>query len=65
VTSEKGTIRIKVYKPSGEFLGVVADPSKFKDNVHAPDVAVDGLGNIYALDIDRKMIRLFVKKENR
>ena len=65
VTSEKVMIRIKVYKPSGEFLGVVADPSKFKDDVHAPDIAADDLGNIYALDIDRKMVRLFVKKENR
>jgi len=65
VTSEKGMIRIKIYKPSGEFLGVVATPSQFKENVHAPDLAVDNLGNIYALDIDRKMLRLFVKKENR
>lgn len=64
VTSEKGIIRIKVYKPSGEFLSVVASPSKFKENVHAPDLAVDNLGNIYALDIDRKMVRQFVKKEN-
>lgn len=65
VTSEKGTIRIKVYKASGEFLGVVAAPSRFRDNTHAPDLAVDNQGNIYALDIDRKMLRLFVKKENR
>jgi len=65
VTSEKGMIRIKVYKPSGEFLSVVAAPSKFKENIHAPDIAVDDFGNIYALDIDRKMLRLFVKKENR
>ena len=62
VTSEKGTIRIKVYKPSGEFLGVVASPSKFKENSHAPDLAADDKGNIYALDIDKKMLRLFVKK---
>ena len=62
VTSEKGMIRIKTYKPSGEFLGVVAAPSKFAENGHAPDLAVDNQGNIYALDIDKKMIRLFVKK---
>ena len=65
VTSEKGLVRIKVYKPSGEFLSVVAAPSKFKENSHAPDLAVDSQGNIYALDMDRKMLRLFVKKENR
>lgn len=62
VTSEKGMIRIKIYKPSGEFDGVVAAPSKFAENSHAPDLAVDNHGNIYALDSDRKMLRLFVKK---
>jgi len=62
VTSEKGMIRIKTYKPSGEFSGVVAAPSKFVENGHAPDLAVDYQGNIYALDIDKKMLRLFVKK---
>ena len=63
VTSEKGRVRIKVYKPSGEFLGVVAPPSKFKENSSAPDLATDNLGNIYALDLDRKMIREFERKE--
>lgn len=62
VTSEKGLVRIKVYKPSGEFLCVVAPPSKFEANGHAPDVAVDDQGNVYALDFDKKVIRLFVKK---
>jgi len=62
VTSEKGIVRIKIYKPSGEFSGVVAAPSKFAENGHAPDVAVDNQGNIYALDIDKKMLRLFIKK---
>ncbi len=62
VTSEKGMVRVKTYKPSGEFLGVVAAPSKFNENSHAPDLAVDNQGNIYALDLDKKMLRLFVKK---
>ncbi len=62
VTSEKGMIRIKTYKPSGEFEGVVAAPSKFAEDGHAPDLAVDNQGNIYALDSDKKMLRLFVKK---
>lgn len=62
VTSEKGMIRIKTYKPSGEFSGVVAAPSKFAENGHAPDLAIDNQGNIYALDSDKKMLRLFVKK---
>jgi hypothetical protein len=64
VTSEKGLVRIKVYKPSGEFSGVVAAPNKFDDKLEgqAPDVAVDSKGNIYALDFDRKVLRVFEKK---
>jgi len=62
VTSEKGMVRIKTYKPSGEFSGVVAAPSKFVENGEAPDIAVDNKGIIYALDLNKKMIRLFVKK---
>ncbi len=62
VTSEKGLVRIKTYKPSGEFEGVVAAPAKFKDEGEAPDVATDSQGNIYALDFDKKMIRVFEPK---
>jgi hypothetical protein len=62
VTSEKGLVRIKTYKPSGEFDGVVAAPVKFKDEGRAPDVATDNKGNIYALDFDKKMIRVFEPK---
>jgi sugar lactone lactonase YvrE len=64
VTSEKGLVRIKVYKPSGEFSGVVAGPNKFDDKIEgqAPDVAVDSQGNIYALDLDRNVLRVFEKK---
>lgn len=61
ITSEKGLVRVKVYKPSGEFLCVVAAPGKFEDITEgqAPDVAVDEQGNIYALDFDRKVLRVF------
>lgn len=64
VTSEKGLVRIKVYKPSGEFSGVVAPPDKFENKMEgeAPDVATDSDGNIYALDFDRKVLRVFEKK---
>ena len=63
VTSEKGMVRIKVYKPSGELLGVVAPPKKFEDQGNAPDVAADDDGNVYALDFDRKILRVFEPKE--
>lgn len=59
VTSEKGLVRIKIYKPSGEFRGVVAPTSKFTVGGHAPDLAVDEDGTVYALDADSKAIRVF------
>ena len=59
VTSEKGLVRVKTYKPSGEFDGVVAAPVKFTEEGKAPDVATDAAGNVYALDFDKKMIRVF------
>ncbi len=62
VTSEKGLVRIKTYKPSGEFDGVVAAPVKFTEEGKAPDVATDTAGNVYALDFDKKMIRVFEPK---
>lgn len=62
VTSEKGLVRIKTYKRSGEFEGVVAAPVKFAEDGKAPDVATDSRGNIYALDFDKKMIRVFELK---
>jgi len=59
VTSEKGLVRIKVYKRSGEFEGVVATPEKFSGDDHAPDIATNSQGNVYALDFNKKLIRLF------
>jgi len=59
VTSEKGLVRIKTYKRSGEFEGVVAAPVKFVDDGHSPDVAADSRHNIYALDFDKKIVRVF------
>lgn len=63
VTSEKQLVRIKVHKPSGELEGVVAAPEKFTANGKAPDITVSPEGTIYALDLDKKMIRVFEKKE--
>jgi len=62
VTSEKGLVRIKIHEPSGLLRSVVAAPSCFKDERKAPDVAVDELGGILALDFERKMIRFFMTK---
>ncbi len=62
LTSEKGVVRIKIHKPSGELSTVVAAPDKFKEEGEAPDVAVDEDGIVYALDYDRNMIRIFEPK---
>lgn len=62
VTSEKGIVRIKMHAASGEFLSVVAPPSVFMEDGKAPDVAVDSAGVVYALDYDKKMIRVFEPK---
>ncbi len=64
VTSEKGLVRIKVYHPSGELDCVVATPKDFEADSEAPDLTSDEFNNIYALDITRKMIRKFERKES-
>ncbi len=59
VTSEKGIIRVKVIKESGELESVVAPSEKFDGGTRAPAVAVDDDGNILLLDFDRNMLRIF------
>ncbi len=62
VTSEKGLIRVKIHKPSGEFSSVVAAPAKFPGGSKAPAIAVDQYDNILLLDFDKKSIRFFEPK---
>ncbi len=59
VTSEKGIIRIKVMRESGETESVVAPSELFAGGTRAPAVVVDNDGNVLALDFDRNMIRIF------
>jgi hypothetical protein len=63
VTSEKGLIRIKVHKPSGEFDCVVAGPESFIDDSDPPDLTADENGRLFILDISRDMVRIF-KRNN-
>lgn len=63
VTSEKGMVRIKIHQASGEIVSVVAPPGKFTGGIRAPDLAVSPAGIIYALDYERKMIRVFQLKK--
>ncbi len=60
-TAEKGLVRIKAYKPSGELIGVVAAPNNFVKEGNAPELAATESGAVYALDFDQRMIRLFEK----
>jgi hypothetical protein len=62
VTCEKGLVRIKVHKPSGELDAFVAPPKAFANNSEPLDLTSDETDNIYALDITQKMIRKFVRK---
>lgn len=64
VTSEKGLPRIKVYKPSGELDGVVMAPAGLAKDEEPADLAIDGEGRIYALDISQKRIRVFERFRN-
>lgn len=59
VTCEKGLVRIKVYKPSGELDGVIAAPKDFDVDSEPADLTSDEYDNIYTLDISKKMIRKF------
>lgn len=59
VTSERGIVRIKIYDQAGILKSVVAAPDQFKEEGKAPDVCVDGTGNVYALDFDKNVIRIF------
>lgn len=62
VTCEKGLVRIKVHKPSGELDGFVAPPKAFAKDSDPLDLTTDEKDNIYALDITQQMIRKFVRK---
>lgn len=62
VTSEKGLVRVKIHKASGEFSSVVAPPSAFGNNRKAPGIAVDENDNIIVLDTEKRMLRFFAPK---
>jgi hypothetical protein len=64
VTSEKGLVRIKIYEASGILRSVVATPDQFKEAGKAPDVCIDSSMVVYALDMDRNIIRIFKPKDH-
>lgn len=62
VTSEKGLVRVKISSPSGDLVSVVAAPTVFGKSTKAPDIAVDEEDNVWILDFDKKLLRVFVPK---
>lgn len=61
LTSEKGLVRVKIHRESGELVSVVAPPRKFKSGGSAPAITSDENNNIIILDFDNNMIRFFNK----
>lgn len=60
VTTEKGLPRVKMYRPSGDLLGVVAAPKDFEKGIHGLDVAVDSKDRILVLDPATATVRVYV-----
>lgn len=58
-TSEKGLVRIKIHKESGELESVAVPPNLFAGGKQAPAIAVSPDETIIALDFDKNMIRIF------
>lgn len=76
VTSEKGLMRVKIYDPQGEFVGVVAGPEQLvetgtarigvtpsEDTARGFDVAVDGRGRVLVLDTIKNTVRIFTRRQ--
>ena len=76
VTCEKGLIRVKIYSPEGEFVGVVAGPEQLvkegashicettaECQTGSFDVAVGPRGQIFVLDTIKNVVRTFTRKK--
>ena len=61
MTAEKGLVRIKLYNPAGNLLGVVAGPRDFPDGIVGLDVAADSKGRILVLDPVAAVVRVYVE----
>jgi hypothetical protein len=74
ITCEKGLVRVKVYDPDNNFVGVVAGPEQLVEAGAAKicylpeqcqkggfDVAVDKKGRVYVLDTIKNIVRIFTK----
>lgn len=74
VTAEKGLVRVKIYSPFGDFVGVVAGPKqmdwlgratgqgRFDHEYKAVDVAADSHGRVVVLDLAGPKLRIYEPK---
>jgi DNA-binding beta-propeller fold protein YncE len=62
ITSEKGLVRVKLYSPSGELLGVIAAAKEFEKGIHGLDLAVDSKDRILVLDPGTSTVRVYALK---
>lgn len=65
ITSEKGYIRVKLYSPKGEFVGVVAGGDQFTEGTKGLDIAIDSKDRVFIIDTKKDEIRIFVKNEKK
>ncbi len=63
VTGEKGIVRVKIHKPTGDFDSVVVPPADFKEGMTGPDLAVDSQDRILVLDTAEKTLRVFTERK--
>jgi sugar lactone lactonase YvrE len=61
VTAEKGLVRVKVFRPDGTFIGLVAGPDRFRSDTEIVDLAVDDAGTVLVLDRAARAIRRFME----
>ena len=59
VTSEKGLVRVKIHRPTGELVGVLAAAKDFSKGLTGLDVAVDGDDRILVADPASRAIRVY------
>jgi hypothetical protein len=64
LVSEKHILRIKIVRPDGSLVGLVAGPDAFDPQTPHLNVAADAEGRMMVLDPMRRQIRVFERKQS-
>lgn len=64
VTSEKGLVRIKLYRPDGTYAGLVTPVADYENTSIAPDIATDERGKIYVAEPRGGRVRVFTRRSD-